>query len=93
MSLDAATGDTRHTEDCPRNGKWFAKQECRDFSTDGTALGADIAHTFGTMDEEEIKEIQANDDRNARRQGLTGMTEEQADWEEGEDNFHLHFHF
>ena len=73
-----------HNEDCPRSGKWFQSRECQRFSTDGTALGALIAHTFGTMDEEEIKALQEEEDRNNRRQSLTGMVEEQADWESDE---------
>lgn len=73
-----------HDEDCPRKGKWFINPECRAFSTDGTALGADIAHTFGTTDEEAIRA----DELNARKQALTGMKEEQADWEsDGADDW------
>lgn len=33
---------------------------CREFSTDGTHLGAKIAHTFGTTDEEEIAGMSGN---------------------------------
>jgi hypothetical protein len=62
--------------------KWERGGEpCRRFSTDGTRLGAQIAHTMGTDDEEVIRREGENDDRNARKQGLTGMTEEQVDWE------------
>jgi hypothetical protein len=77
-----------HDEDCPRKGKWFINPECRAFSTDGTALGADIAHTFGTTDEEAIKAEVDNDELNAQKQVLTGMEEEQADWEsDGTDDW------
>jgi hypothetical protein len=74
----------RHDEDCPRSGKWYKSRECQLFSTDGTALGAMIAHQMGTMDEEEIKERVAEENSNAGKQALTGMEEEQADWEEDE---------
>lgn len=49
---------------------------CRRFSTDGTALGADIAHTMGTTDEAAIV-----------RDGLgtplfvSDVQEEQSDWD------------
>jgi hypothetical protein len=41
-------------------------------------MGAVIAHTFGTMDEEAIK---TREESNFRNRTLTGMAEEQADWE------------
>lgn len=67
-----------HSKGC----KWESGGEpCRKFSTDGTRLGAQIAHTMGTTDEEAIIAEAENDERNARRQALTGMLEEQADWE------------
>jgi hypothetical protein len=57
-------------------------KECREFSTDGTAMGALIAHTMGTMDEVEIIEVSRhNPDLDV---SLTGMAEEQADWD-GDD--------
>lgn len=72
-----------HNEDCPRKGKWYDHKECREFSTDGTALGADIAHSMGTMDEREIQQRGVEEFRrvfdNSRH--LTGMDEEQAEWE------------
>lgn len=71
----------KHDENCPRSGKWYKSRECQRFSTDGTALGAVIAHQMGTMDEEEIKALVAEENRNAGKQALTGMLEEQADWE------------
>lgn len=58
------------------------KGECLEFSTDGTRLGTDIAHTMGTMDEQEIKEIHRNKlvpGDNA--DWLTGMSAEQREWE------------
>ena len=73
-----------HNENCPRNGKWYRSRDCQIFSTDGTEMGAFIAHQFGTTDEEEIKRRQQEEDRNERRQLLTGMEEEQADWESDE---------
>jgi len=54
-------------------------------STDGTRLGADIAKAMGTDDEETILLESANSHREYVISKLTGMTEEQADWEEGED--------
>ena len=74
----------KHDEDCVRSGKWYREKECREFSTDGTEMGALIAHQMGTTDEEEIKAMVAAENRNAARQGLTGMKEEQADWEADE---------
>lgn len=65
-----------HNDSCERVGKWFKLAECREFSTDGTALGADIAHTMGTMDEDEIVNTPIE-----RDQELTGMDEEQAEWD------------
>lgn len=72
----------KHTRDCPKAGRWFKLPECREFSTDGTRMGADIAHEFGTTDEEEIKRIGWA--RHERDIPLTGMEEEQADWEADE---------
>ena len=77
-----------HSEDCPRSGKWYNSKECREFSTDGTAIGATIAHTFGTTDEEEIQRIGAQRDKAEREALLTGMDEEQDDWEEDEVAYH-----
>lgn len=57
---------------------------CRRFSTDGTRLGAQIARTMGTTDELAIAATARVDANNASQIPLTGMTEEQADWEEGE---------
>lgn len=60
---------------------WPEGRPCLRFSTDGTLMGAQIAHTMGTDDEEAIRAEAENDARNAAKQGLTGMDEEQADWE------------
>ena len=73
-----------HDEKCERSGKWYKLQECREFSTDGTVMGALIAHQMGTTSESEIQALVAAENRNAARQSLTGMEEEQADWEEDE---------
>lgn len=55
---------------------------CRKFSTDGTLLGADIAHSMGTTDESKILEHFGVFHLNGERV-LTGMDEEQEDWEAG----------
>jgi hypothetical protein len=70
-----------HDSKCPKSGKWYVSKECREFSTDGTGMGALIAHTFGTTDEAEIEEIGRQQNLRERQANLTGMTEEQADWE------------
>lgn len=62
----------RHDSGC----KFPNGMPCRRFSTDGTLLGAYIAHTMNTTDEKEI----------ARRGRLqpefeSDVDEEQADWE------------
>lgn len=49
---------------------------CREFSTDGTATGALIAHSMGTTDEEEI--IRMDDRENAF---VSDIAAEQADWD------------
>lgn len=67
------------------NCKWPQGEPCREYSTDGTRLGAQIAHTMGTTDEEAITAQHRNDERNAARQALTGMPEEQAEWENLDD--------
>lgn len=70
-----------HNDKCPRKGKWYMNRECREFSTDGTAMGAIIAHQMGTTSESEITAMIAEENRNVVQQRLTGMDEEQADWE------------
>lgn len=62
----------KHAPDC----RWPKGFPCLRFSTDGTLAGAEIAHTMGTTSEEEIIR------RGFEREPLTGMDEEQADWEE-----------
>lgn len=74
----------KHDESCARSGKWYRAKECREFSTDGTALGATIAHHAGTMDEDEIQRQGEEHLREMATRGLTGMDAEQADWEEDE---------
>ncbi len=73
-----------HGSECPRAGKWFKLRECQKFSTDGTGMGAIIAHLYGTDSEEEICAIQDAEYRAEVRASLTGMDEEQADWEADE---------
>jgi hypothetical protein len=72
----------KHDASCPRSGKWYVHKDCREFSTDGTALGADIAHLYGVADESLIEELQELERIRERDAALTGMEEEQADWEE-----------
>ena len=74
-----------HDESCPRKGKWYVAKECREFSTDGTAMGAFTAHTMGTDDPAEIRRIGIEELRNMATRGLTGMDEEQADWEAADE--------
>ncbi len=57
-------------------------RECQKFSTDGTRLGADIAHQFGTTSEREIMETESIGTLAWTRDNcMTGMDEEQQDWE------------
>lgn len=57
---------------------------CLEFSTDGTRLGAQIAHTMGTTDEQEIINCTAPglapEDR--RTPFKSDVDPEQADWDE-----------
>lgn len=53
---------------------------CAQFSTDGTRLGADIAHQFGTTDEDEIANMDEFGIPLATK-NLTGMDQEQREWE------------
>lgn len=63
--------------------KWPNGYPCRRFSTDGTALGAEIAHSMGTTSEREILVMRGHPlEPDARGGEMTGMPEEQADWEE-----------
>ena len=71
----------RHDKDCPKSGKWYSSAECRRYSTDGTALGAHIAHTMGTSSEQDIIDSAWEDPRQAAIDSLTGMDAEQAEWE------------
>jgi hypothetical protein len=76
----------KHDDNCPKKNGWYVNPECAAFSTDGTRLGAHIAHTMGTTSEEAIiyKALTNTDVAPDRDFPLTGMPEEQADWEEGE---------
>lgn len=71
----------KHDQNCERRNGYYVKAECRTYSTDGTRLGAEIAHTMGTTSEEEIIQRAIAEERDIP---LTGMPEEQADWEDDE---------
>lgn len=70
-----------HNEHCEWKNGWYIRPECRAYSTDGTALGAEIAHTMGTDSEEEIS---SNALLHPEDVPLTGMVAEQAEWEADE---------
>jgi hypothetical protein len=71
-----------HDEHCPRYPSgYYVYGACREFSTDGTRVGAEIAHAMGTTDEDEITMMALSGDK---RYHLTGVFEEQADWD-GDD--------
>jgi hypothetical protein len=68
-----------HDPEC----KWPLGPPCIKFSTDGTRLGAEIAHTMGTTSEVLIAQGKApNDDR--PEPFVSDVDEEQADWEADE---------
>jgi len=67
----------KHDENCPKP----LRGECLKFSTDGTRLGADIAHTMGTDSEQDILALAERDTFDVARSKLTGMDAEQEDWE------------
>lgn len=71
----------KHSTECPKSGRWYVEKECREFSTDGTWIGANIAHLYGTKDDDAIAAIQAAERKAEVMASLTGMEEEQADWE------------
>lgn len=54
-------------------------------STDGTELGADIAEVFGTTSEDIIIQLGYEHQKERVRSLLTGMEEEQRDWEAGRE--------
>lgn len=70
---------SRHGQHCPTP----LRGDCLKFSTDGTRLGADIAHVMGTSSEDEIMSLAHEEYERKKRDALTGMSEEQADWEDG----------
>lgn len=76
--LSAERAKTLHDPSCA----WPRGEPCWKFSTDGTRLGAEIAHQMGTADEDAIAARGISDLKNEGH--LTGMGEEQADWEAGE---------
>jgi hypothetical protein len=60
-----------HGEHCPTP----YRGDCLTFSTDGTRIGVEIAHTMGTMDEDEIL------NRALSPTFMSDVDKEQADWE------------
>ena len=64
------------------------RKECREFSTDGTGMGARIAHLYGTKDDHVIEKIQEAEHRAEVLANLTGMDEEQRDWECVDDEWY-----
>jgi hypothetical protein len=63
---------------------WPLGQPCIKFSTDGTRLGAEIAHTMGTTSEVIIAQGKApNDD--GPEPFVSDVDAEQADWEADEE--------
>jgi hypothetical protein len=64
---------TMHSPKCA----WPDGEPCRDFSTDGTRLGAQIAHEMGTTDEREIAAM-----GRIMPPFVSDVEAEQADWEE-----------
>lgn len=76
----------KHGDQCERSGKWYRRRECREFSTDGTAMGAAIAHLYGTDDGDTIEMIQEAECKWEQQKNLTGMEEEQAEWEATEED-------
>ncbi len=75
-----------HGSHCERAGIWYVRKECREFSTDGSGLGARIAHLYGTTCSKTIDMIQEAEMRADKFKHLTGMEEEQKEWEEGLDD-------
>lgn len=55
-------------------------------STDGTWMGAEIAALYGTDDDNEIRAMQERERRSEIQANLTGMTEEQADWDSDDES-------
>jgi hypothetical protein len=66
-----------HSPDC----RWPLGSPCRTYSTEGTALGAVIAHTMGTTSEEEITRRY-----DVLERFVSDIEAEQADWESDESN-------
>jgi hypothetical protein len=70
----------RHDPECDWDNGGYP---CLQFSTDGTTLGAEIAHSMGTTSEREILAMRGGNPGIDITYGeMTGMPEEQADWEE-----------
>jgi len=59
--------------------KWPNGPACRLFSTDGTAIGAEIAHSMGTTSDAEIILSGMYERQSAF---VSDVEEEQADWDE-----------
>lgn len=66
-----------HSDRCA----WPHGLPCLNFSTDGTRLGAEIAHAMNLNREESIEALVRWQDERDKRERLTGMPEEQADWD------------
>ena len=77
-----------HGSHCERSGIWYKRKECRAFSTDGTGMGARVAHLYGTNDDSVIEKIQEAERRAEIQAKLTGMDEEQRDWECVDDEWY-----
>lgn len=67
--------------ECDSSCRWPKGEPCRKFSTDGTRLGAQIAHTMGTTDEQEIIRMSEEESRDAASRSLTGVPIEQREFE------------
>jgi hypothetical protein len=75
---DLIPRDEREIEHDPDCAWEYGGAPCLRFSTDGTALGAEIAHTMGTTSEAEIILMGERDRQSAF---VSDVEEEQADWD------------
>jgi hypothetical protein len=69
-----------HDPDCT----WPRGKPCLRFSTDGTLMGAEIAHTMGTTSEVVIAQGKAPNDDTPLPPFTSDIEAEQADWEADE---------
>jgi len=58
--------------------RWPSGPPCREFSTDGTLLGAEIAHAMGTTSDAQIALMGRQEAQSAF---VSDVEEEQADWD------------